>query len=851
MQSKPQRVNTTVVPKGSFDASRQEMPNKSNIETSELVSQSKARRAIGAQTQLGKNRKSGEIVQTVNESQVQGRILEKLPINNQTSQVFKRFFKRQKQMHSFITKSKQNTGKEPLNKSLNERSISRWRQSKAKNKDHSNIYSIATNILEKSRALSLGPTKHAILRTKSIEKDGAAEVKKSLDRKHYPFLLSNLFDQTVYNKRGNSHKRKSLHEETKHILEARKNSADIHAKKAAAVSDGIETKRSQPTKPPLTDIYGTSKRVNVTPTKVKNSNMALKRAVQVEAPAVKITNRLGASHAVQTLAVFQEDRISNSEHQLSSRGHSRRNSSTAQQIFNQVPTNDNKGERRTAKTVYTHQMQVSGQTVPSVIPAATEMNPLSQTNSKRNAKRNEISTNQELKMNVGTTDYKIELLSESDRDDTPERGDRQEHNERRLEPVSRRSEGFRIWNQLVLARGPVTGENKNEAEMSAPGTPELGSIQKVTTFTKEEDNAYQPSYNPSERNIWYRNQVLELSGLHDEIIKVDNIAERPYDLPKNILSPEQLQLQLEQIKNLKSRLLAKSVVLGPIVSSEKLLPKFEIPKSHRCQVGPIKGFAANSHCGIKRVINEDRISISLNPGFVSRHSTLTLGSRNRPCGLSIFSVFDGHGGTLAADFLKDKFSQAVGQSIDLSGISSKSIRSAFDTLDKEVCELAVLQKNYQTGSCATSLLVIDDTLIIAHSGDSRCIASQQQGAVLRALTTDHKPENISEFSRIIENGGKIERESSHIATKNSEFHFATKFAHIKSINKMKQLSPDRLYSPWRILPGGLTVSRSLGDASSKIAEFGGRQGLVISEPDILDFEAEDFDFILIACELIS
>lgn len=802
------------------------------------------------QIQQTKNQKSEEPVPTVVESQTQPRILEKLPINNQSSQLFKHFFRRQKQMHNMMTKQRQNPGKEPLNKSLNERSTSRWKQSKAKNKDQPNIYSIAAGVLEQSRALSVGPTKRGQLRTKTAEKEGADDLKKSINRSNHPFLLSNLFDQTVYNNRRNLNRRKSLHEETKNILDARKKSTDIHAKKTAAVHGYHETKRPPPDTALQVEIYGISKRVNVTSPVSKNSNGALKPTSKVEARAVNVPSILGASQPIKTNGMFQEDRISNFEQQLPPRRQSRTNSSTAEQMFNQSTTADNKSERRTTKNVYANQISVAGQTALSVSQAATDLISLSQTNSKRNARKSENSTNPETRPDVATTDYKVELLSESERDETPERLDKQEQNERRVEVVPRRSDGFRIWNQLVLTRGPLT-DNKNDADASAPGTPELGSIQKMNTFNKEEEFAHLISCNPSERNIWYRNQVLELSGLHDEIVKVENVIERPYEYPKSGLSPEQLQLQLEQIRTLKSRLLAKNVVLGPIVSSEKLLPKFETPKAHRCQVGPIKGFAANSHCGIKRVVNEDRIAISLNPGFVSRHSTRTLGSRSRPSGLSIFSIFDGHGGTLAADFLKDKFSQVVGHSIDVAGLSSKSIRSAFETLDKEVCELAVLQKNYQTGSCATSLLVLDDTLIITHAGDSRCVASQQQGSVLRALTTDHKPESISEFSRIIDNGGKIERESSHITTRTSEFHFATKFAHIKSVNKMKQLCPDKIYSPWRILPGGLTVSRSLGDVSSKVTEFGGRQGLVVNEPDILDFEADDFDFILIACEFIS
>ena len=60
---------------------------------------------------------------------------------------------------------------------------------------------------------------------------------------------------------------------------------------------------------------------------------------------------------------------------------------------------------------------------------------------------------------------------------------------------------------------------------------------------------------------------------------------------------------------------------------------------------------------------------------------------------------------------------------------------------------------------------------------------------------------------------------------------------------------DCTYSPWRVKPGGLAVSRSMGDADSKVKERGGFAGVVISEPDVRVFKyEEDMDFILMGTD---
>lgn len=451
----------------------------------------------------------------------------------------------------------------------------------------------------------------------------------------------------------------------------------------------------------------------------------------------------------------------------------------------------------------------------------------------------------------GLVDHKVELLSCSS-NDGPEKAEKKVSPESRhggAEP--RQSSEFRIWNQLVFTRrSQRISDGTTDYIDSLPGTPELRSQRRdLMSFGFTEDDKRQ-SMSKSDKKIWFRNNITELSGLHDEIVKVDGPADQVSG-PAGEAALGELQAILDNFADFKGRLFSKNKILGPIIASERLLPKFPLPKAFRVNDGPVRGFAASSHCGIKRVTNEDRVAVSLCPGFVCRSSLANLSSKGRATGLSVFSVFDGHGGATVAEFLKDRLSNTLAQSIETEGLSAKTIKSTFEALDRELMDLTTIEKEFHSGSCAVSLVVLEESLIIMNVGDSRCVASQSKGNVLRALTNDHKPELIGEFSRIIENGGRIERESVSIASKLSEFHFATKFSHVRAINKLKKGSPDKTFNPWRILPGGLTVSRSLGDSSSKLAEIGGRPGVVSCEPDVLDFETDEFDFLVLACKLTS
>lgn len=96
-------------------------------------------------------------------------------------------------------------------------------------------------------------------------------------------------------------------------------------------------------------------------------------------------------------------------------------------------------------------------------------------------------------------------------------------------------------------------------------------------------------------------------------------------------------------------------------------------------------------------------------------------------------------------------------------------------------------------------------------GDSRAIVSESNCETVKDLTVDHKPERNDERLRIEAAGGRIQQ------------------ATLPGISIGAQLN---IKIPYRLYPGGLSVSRSFGDASAKLKEFQGNARVLISEPEI-------------------
>lgn len=129
-------------------------------------------------------------------------------------------------------------------------------------------------------------------------------------------------------------------------------------------------------------------------------------------------------------------------------------------------------------------------------------------------------------------------------------------------------------------------------------------------------------------------------------------------------------------------------------------------------------------------------------------------------------------------------------------------------------------------------MVIEHICYICNVGDSRAIMSAENGQILYKLSRDHKPEASYERERIKKNGGSIYQSKIIAKPPFTQYHeFNTNWTKIGIFPNQPLIFPeDREYvliGPYRVKPGCLSVSRTIGDVETKLPVFGGKEGIII------------------------
>ncbi|KAL4362690.1 hypothetical protein GQ457_04G006370 [Hibiscus cannabinus] len=159
---------------------------------------------------------------------------------------------------------------------------------------------------------------------------------------------------------------------------------------------------------------------------------------------------------------------------------------------------------------------------------------------------------------------------------------------------------------------------------------------------------------------------------------------------------------------------------------------------------------------------------------------------------SVFAIFDGHNGNAAAIYTRENLLNHV-----LSAIPRGLGREEwFQALPRAlVVGFVKTDKEFQSrgetsGTTATFVIVDAWTVTVASVGDSRCILDTQGGGI-STLTVDHRlEENVEERERVTASGGEVGRLS---------------------------IAGGAEIGPLRCWPGGLCLSRSIGDMD--VGEF--------------------------------
>ncbi|KAG7566688.1 PPM-type phosphatase domain [Arabidopsis suecica] len=182
---------------------------------------------------------------------------------------------------------------------------------------------------------------------------------------------------------------------------------------------------------------------------------------------------------------------------------------------------------------------------------------------------------------------------------------------------------------------------------------------------------------------------------------------------------------------------------------------------------------------------------------------------------AFYAVFDGHGGSEAAAYVREnairfffedeQFPQTSQVSSDYVEEVQSSLRNAFLQADLALAEDCSISSS--CGTTALTALICGRLLMVANAGDCRAVLCRKGKAI--DMSEDHKPINLLERRRVEESGGFIDNEG--------------------YLNEV------------------LAVTRALGDWDLKLPH--GSQSPLISEPEIKQITlSEDDEFLVIGCD---
>ncbi|CAI8598399.1 unnamed protein product [Vicia faba] len=120
--------------------------------------------------------------------------------------------------------------------------------------------------------------------------------------------------------------------------------------------------------------------------------------------------------------------------------------------------------------------------------------------------------------------------------------------------------------------------------------------------------------------------------------------------------------------------------------------------------------------------------------------------------VSLFGIFDGHGGSRAAEYLKDHLFENLTKHPKFLTDTKLAISETYQQTDAEFLD-SVKDNFRDDGSTASTAVLVDNHLYVANVGDSRTVISKAGKAI--ALSEDHKPNRSDERKRIENAGGVV------------------------------------------------------------------------------------------------
>ncbi|AQK96679.1 hypothetical protein Zm00014a_031731 [Zea mays] len=120
--------------------------------------------------------------------------------------------------------------------------------------------------------------------------------------------------------------------------------------------------------------------------------------------------------------------------------------------------------------------------------------------------------------------------------------------------------------------------------------------------------------------------------------------------------------------------------------------------------------------------------------------------------INFFGVFDGHGGTHAAGYLKQHLFENLLKHPAFIGDTKSAMSQSYKKTDADFLDTEG-NIHVGVGSTASTAVLIGNHLYVANVGDSRAVLSKAGKAI--ALSDDHKPNRSDEQKRIEDAGGVV------------------------------------------------------------------------------------------------
>lgn len=176
--------------------------------------------------------------------------------------------------------------------------------------------------------------------------------------------------------------------------------------------------------------------------------------------------------------------------------------------------------------------------------------------------------------------------------------------------------------------------------------------------------------------------------------------------------------------------------------------------------------------------------------------------------ISLYGVFDGHGGKDAAQFVRDQLPRVIVEDADFPLELEKVVTRSFMKTDAAFANSCFLKPSLSSGTTALTAMIFGRSLLVANAGDCRAVLSRRGVAI--EMSKDHRPCCMNERMRIESLGGYIDDED--------------------------------------YLNGLLGVTRALGDWHIGLKE-GEKGGLLTAEPELklLTLTKED-EFLIIGSD---